>query len=188
MSGHERLVAERKRRLFAPLHGRVLEIGAGAGANMPYLPADIKLLALEPNGYFHEALRSTAQRHSIQLQLIDGSAEHIPIADESLDAVISTLVLCSVQHQEAVLREIHRVLKFGGRFCFLEHVAAPRGRVLRTVQDWWNPAHGWLCDGCHLNRDTESAICEVGFSQVEAEQFETGLPLVSPHLSGFAIK
>ena len=110
------------------------------------------------------------------------------LTDSSVDAVIGTLVLCSVSELQLVLLEIIRVLKPGGRFYFIEHVAAPTGSWLSLLQGGVRPAWQYLFDGCQSNAKTLEEIKAAGFSKVIYEEFQAPLPVVSPHISGFAEK
>ncbi len=187
MSGYERVVADRKAALFHDVSGRVLEIGAGPGPNLRYLPKQVEYFAVEPNPYFHDVLKHEGKRQGIHVEILEGSAERIPLPDASVDFVISTLVLCSVRDQNEVLAEVWRVLKPGGRFLFVEHVAATKDRFLRTIQNLWTPVHSRICDDCQLNRDTRMAIAS-NFASADIDDFETHMPLVSPHIMGRARK
>ena len=111
-----------KRSLFADLRGTVLEIGAGKGANFGLLPGQVRWVGLEPAG---RRRRRLARGHAGVV--LAGIGEQIPLRDHSVDAVISTIVLCSVRDQDRVLTEVRRVLRPGGVFVFCEHVAAPAG-------------------------------------------------------------
>ena len=119
---------ERKSTAFADLPPTVVELGAGVGANMRYLPVGAHLVAIEPNPYMHKRLRRAARSHGVDLEILSVVGERIDLPDASADAVISSLVLCSVRDPDAVLAEIRRVLRPGGRFSFAEHVAAKRTR------------------------------------------------------------
>ena len=125
---YEQWMAERKRRLLGGLKGVVVEIGPGAGANLPYLKGDIGWIGVEPNPYARPYLERAAREAGVAFEVRGGNAERLPVTDASADAVIGTLVLCSVADVTTALREIRRVLKPGGRFVFIEHVAAPAGR------------------------------------------------------------
>ncbi len=185
---YERLVAERKRALFAELTGDVLEIGPGAGANLPYVPRGIRWIGLEPNVHMHAYLRKEAERLGLAVELRTGTAERTGLADASVDAVVATLVLCSVADQAAVLQETLRVLRPGGRFIFVEHVAAPRGTWRRRVQRWARPVTEFCGDGCHPDRETWTAIERAGFEEVQLERFELPIGLMAPHVAGVAVK
>ena len=124
----------------------------------------------------------------VAFELRDGNAERLPVRDASADAVIATLVLCSVAEVGAALREIRRVLKPGGRFVFIEHVAAPAATWRRRLQRWVRPLWRVIADGCHPDRDTLSAIRAAGFARVEVEQFQAPAGLVAPHIAGIAVQ
>jgi ubiquinone/menaquinone biosynthesis C-methylase UbiE len=187
-TSYNRMVADRKHTLFHQLSGTVLEIGAGTGANLAFLPQGIRYLAIEPSLAMQGYLEAEAATVGIDLEIRTGIAEALPIADNSVDAVISTLVLCSVHDMQAAVAEILRVLKPGGQFRFIEHVAAPPATWTRRWQDWLNPAWQLLADGCHPNRETWRAVESAGFSQVALEHFQLPLGLSSPHIAGVATK
>lgn len=178
----------RKHRLFGSLKGEVLEIGAGAGVNLQYLSEDVHWIGLEPNVFFHPYILKEASRLNRQVDVRVGQAEELNSNDDSLDAVIGTLVLCSVEELMPVLREIFRVLKPGGRYYFVEHVAAPRGTLLRFLQDLLRPIWQKILQGCRPNQETLQMIKRVGFEEVVHEEFRGPLPLVRPHISGYARK
>lgn len=187
-----RLYGPRKRDLFARALGGagpspvVVEIGAGAGPNAAYLPVGTRWLVAEPNVHFHPHLRRAARRHQLHLTLLDGDAHRLPLADGSADAVVSTLVLCSVAHPARALAEAHRVVRPGGVFVFVEHVAAPAGTRLHRAQRTLRTPWGWLADGCRPDRDTLAAIRAAGFARVESETFRAPLGLAAPHVAGIA--
>src|ERR1700730_2587099 len=123
---YEDAVTARKRRLFGDLHGTVLELGPGGGVKLSYYPKNIRWIGIEPNPYNHPNIRKAAERsgiNHIEFRSLDGNK--VEANDSSIDSVVSTLVLCTVPDQEATLDEILRVLESGGRFAFIEHVAAP---------------------------------------------------------------
>ena len=163
---YERWMAERKRSLLGGLSGEVVEIGPGSGVNLSYLPRDVRWTGIEPNPHFHSYIRKEAARMDRPVRLKAGLAEDLGMEDASVDAVVGTLVLCSVDRVEAVLEEILRVLKPGGRFCFLEHVAAPQGSWLRRLQRGVCPVWSSLLDGCRPDADTPERIARAGFSQL----------------------
>ena len=182
-----RLYGDRKRRLLAGLSGTVVEVGTGAGPNAAYLPAGTRWIAVEPNVHFHPRLRAAAAAHGLDLDLRPGVAEALPVADGAADAVVCTLVLCSVDDVRQSLAEARRVLRPGGRFVFVEHVAAPRGTALRLAQRVVRAPWGWFGDGCRPDRETGRRIREAGFSHVELETFRVPLGLASPHVMGVAV-
>ncbi len=179
-----------KSRLFAGLPSTILEIGAGAGANFRYLQSGTRVIAVEPNRRLHHHLAGRARRHGIDLEVRQGTAESLPLPDSSVDAVIASLVLCTVPDVEAVLGEILRVLKPGGRFICIEHVAAPPssliGRSQRLVHRPWK----WLFEGCHTHRNTGRLLHQAGFSHVDIEPFTCQsifLPL-RPQIAAVCVK
>lgn len=185
---YEKAVGDRKRTLFANLHGDVLEIGPGTGPNLPYYGQDIHWIGIEPNPYMHSYLHKEAERLGLNIDLRSGTAERLEAEDNSMDAVVSTLVLCSVTEITSTLQEVLRVLKPGGRFLFIEHVAAPRGTWLRRVQRGIRPIWKVIGDGCHPDRETWIALENAGFESVNYQHFQAPVPLVSPHIVGVATK
>jgi len=185
---YERLVACRKRALFEGLAGTVLEIGPGTGANFAYYPPDIRWIGIEPNPFMHPHLRAAAARARLSIDICNGTADCLDLADESADVVVSTLVLCSVPDVSGALREIQRVLRPGGRFLFIEHVADSPGTWLRRAQRALRPFVKVLADGCHLDRETSLTIERHGFAGVDYQRFRLPIPLVSPHIIGVATK
>ena len=186
-----RLYGARKRALLGGIGGPgrvVVEIGAGAGPNAAYLAPGTRWVAVEPNVHFHRYLRRAARRRGLDLELVAGTAERLPLPDAAADAVVSTLVLCSVADVPAALAEARRVLRPGGRLVVIEHVAAPRGTPLRALQRALRRPWGLLADGCRPDRDTAAALQAAGFAHVELERFDAPLGLVRPHIAGVAVR
>lgn len=189
----DRLYGDRKRRLFAEVEGRggppvVVEVGPGAGPNARWLAPGTRWVCVEPNVHFHPHLRRAAAEHGLDLELLTGTAEAVPLADGAADAVVSTLVLCSVGDVGRSLAEARRVLRPGGRFVFVEHVAAPAGSWLRRTQTALRGPWGVLADGCRPDRETEAAIRAAGFASVTVERFRAPLGLAAPHVAGVAVE
>lgn len=181
-----RIYGARKRDLFADLEGTVVEIGPGTGVNLPYLPDGIRWIGLEPNPHMHDWLRPKLDDRHIDAELSTASAEQTELDDDSADVVISTLVLCSVPDVSAALQEIRRILKPGGTFRFIEHVAAQPGHWLRYVQKGIRPVWRPVADGCCPDRETGAVINQAGFAEVHYERFDARVPIVSPHIMGTA--
>lgn len=188
--GYESAMADRKQRLFENLQGNVLELGPGAGPNLTYFNPQMHWLGLEPNPYMHPYLQQKAEELGLDIDVQTATLADTPIADNSQDVVLCTLVLCSVPNLESTLQDILRVLKPGGRFLFIEHVIAPPGSLLRKVQTGLGPVWQVIGDGCQLDRDTGKVIESSGFAAVEYETFDAPVPIavVKPHIIGVAVK
>jgi ubiquinone/menaquinone biosynthesis C-methylase UbiE len=178
----------RKRDLLGSLTGTVVEIGSGTGPNLRYLPPGVRVVGIEPNPHMHGYFLREARTERRGASLVRGVAESLPFPDESVDAVLATLVLCSVSDLDQVLGEVLRVLKPGGRFLFVEHVAAPDGTWLRRIQGWVRPVWSAVGDGCEPDRNTEENLRNAGFREVRLDRFSVPLLLVSPHIAGVAEK
>lgn len=157
-----------RRELLAGLKGDVLEIGAGTGANLDCYPPGLRSLTLsEPQAAMRARLSArVGARTGLPPTVLPHAAEALPLPDASVDAVVCTLVLCSVPDPAATLAAVRRVLRPGGRLLFLEHVAADDPATL-AWQRRLQPAWGWVAGGCQLARHTEGALGEAGFA-VEA--------------------
>jgi ubiquinone/menaquinone biosynthesis C-methylase UbiE len=177
-----------RRELLSVAHGDVLEIGAGTGANIGYYPAAVRRLVLaEPNAGMRARLkRKVGERDDVTV--VDANAEAIPLPDKAFDFVVSTLVLCSVDSPGRSLAEVWRLLRPGGRFLFLEHVAA-EGRPSRLRwQRVLEPAWRCLAGNCHLTRNTAGSIAEMGFQveDVRQESIRKVAGVVRPSIRGVA--
>src|SRR5262249_18810709 len=122
-------------------------------------------------------------------EIADASGEALPFEDASFDAVVTTLVLCSVRDVVTALRQVHRVLRPGGRLAFLEHVAStdPKRRAWqRRIEPIWKH----LAGNCHLTYETEAAIAAAGFQieSVRRESIRKVMPLARPSVRGWARK
>lgn len=188
--GMHRVYGSRKRSLFADLPDTVVEIGPGPGTNVRYYRPGTRLIAVEPAPQMHRALRRAARRRGVELELHPRGAEILELDDQSVDAVVATLVLCSVDDPRAVLSEVRRVLRPGGRFIFLEHVAADPGTRLHRLQGWLRKPWAWTFEGCELRRNTGAIIRAAGFDEVEEERFRVSLSPMpfSPHVAGIATR
>lgn len=175
--------------LLAQAQGRVLEIGAGDGANLPFYPADVQVTLLEPNPYLLTYVKDELPDVCCTVEgSVRGWGERLPFGTAHFDTVVTTHVLCSVRDQGQVLAEIRRVLRPGGRFLFLEHVAAPPRSLTLVVQRALNPAWSALGDGCHLTRQTSLSIEAAGFRAVDMRFFRAPYPpFISPHIVGVAL-
>lgn len=186
----DRLLRPHKRALFADLPPTVAELGPGVGANLRYLRPGSRLVAVEPNPAMHAGLRARADRARVTLELHPTVAECIDLPDESVDAVISSLVLCTVPDPAAAVAEVFRVLRPGGRYAFLEHVAAPDGTALRRLQRAVRRPWGWFFEGCSCERDLRAVIEGAGFDRTAITDHRMPGPFLpaAPQISGVATK
>jgi SAM-dependent methyltransferase len=179
MGGYlDRHLRAHKSLAFADLPPTVVELGAGVGANLRYLPAGTHLTAIEPNPYMHARLRRAARSHGVDLEIRSVVGERIDLPDASADAVISSLVLCSVRDPDAVLAEVRRVLRPGGRFSYVEHVVAEPGTPTRWTQRILRRPWAWLFEGCSCERDLAGVIRSAGFTSVELEGYGIHSPFL----------
>lgn len=186
---YELRVADRKQALFSGIRGNVLEIGPGTGANLVYLPVGIKWIGIEPNIYMHGYLMELGAQLGVRLDLRVGNAEQLQVPDDSLDAVISTQGLCWRTDPASVMREIQRVLKPGGRFLFMAHVAAESGTKLRRWQHLACPLCALLGDECHPALEIRRDIEQAGLKLMKLDYFEVAAAFFSkPQVAGVAIK
>lgn len=191
LAGPERAgLARAREALLAGAHGRVLEIGAGTGANLAHLPADLRSLTLvEPSEPMRRRLRTRLDALRDRLpedtRVVDGHAAALPVEDASIDTVVSTLVLCSVPDLAAAVGELRRALAPGGRLLLIEHVGGHGGTALaqRVIDPVWRVA----ARGCRLVRDTRSALEAGGFDTRDVEDWlMPGGGVTGPALLGTA--
>jgi SAM-dependent methyltransferase len=181
-----------RRRLLQGLSGTVLELGAGHGLNFPHYPAGVvEVVAIEPEPTLRAAAaRAEAAGASVPVRVLPGVADALPLEDESVDAAVASLVLCSVPDQDRALAELRRVLRPGGELRFYEHVISRRGpkRLLLQLADrsgLWPRIAG----GCHPARDTGAAIERAGFQVRSREELmfaASRLEPSIPHILGVA--
>lgn len=218
VADYNELAGPFKEQLFAELNMmqpadggklKILEIGGGSGANFKYFKVPAVVDIVEPNPHFVTFFDKTrAEYASDKLQINDmkqGYGEDLKAAgipDSSVDAVIMTLVLCSVQDQEKCIKEIQRVLKPGGKFFYMEHILAKEGdTLLRTIQQIVSKIGLWPClfDGCFIDRPTDMVMEKcAGWDQVKQTRYELPQPrkfffktvreAIKPHVFGVAMK
>jgi SAM-dependent methyltransferase len=183
------LTRDHKRAVFSGLPAELVEVGPGVGANFSYLPPGCRLTAIEPNPYMHDVLQRRAARRGIGVQIRSVTGDAIDLDDQSTDAVISSLVLCTVADPGQVLSEIRRILRPGGRYVFLEHTAAPDGTFLRAIQRAVRRPWGWVFEGCSCERDLAAVIRAAGFRSVQLSQYRLRSPFipVNTQIAGTAI-
>jgi ubiquinone/menaquinone biosynthesis C-methylase UbiE len=191
LSMSEETLSDYRRALLADTYGNVLEIGFGTGLNLPFYPETVtKLTTIDSNpgacAIASRRIQKTPHSFDIELQTLSG--ESLPMTDRAFDCVVSTWTLCSIADVRQALREIHRVLKPGGQFFFVEHGLSD-DRKVQVWQNRLNPMQRIIGDGCNFNRDMRQLV-EQQFSQVVIESFsEPSLPAVAGYFyKGIAIK
>jgi SAM-dependent methyltransferase len=190
-AAEERGAHEHRERLLAGLSGRVAEVGAGHGLNFAHYPSAVdEVIAIEPEPTLRAGAERAAAAAPVSVRVLPGVADGLPLTDAGADAVVASLVLCSVPDQQRALAEIKRVLRPGGELRFYEHVipnCQPK-RVVVQVLDYSGllPA---IAGGCHPARDTTGAILRAGFEIEEIDRFgfspQRFQPLI-PHILGRA--
>jgi ubiquinone/menaquinone biosynthesis C-methylase UbiE len=156
------LVPYRKRAL-KQAQGRVLEIGIGSGLNLQHYPKAVgRVFGLEPSAHLAAMARRAASGVAFPVNVIEESAETIPLDDGTIDVVVSTWTLCSVSDVGRALAELRRVLKPGGLFLFVEHGLSPDQSV-RSWQHRLTPVWRCCAGGCHLNRPIDELVESSGF-------------------------
>jgi len=195
---YDRMLAPEERRFLGKireemlhdLSRRVLEIGAGTGANFQYYTNGAHVVATEPDPYMLKRAEQKLKDLDTPIELRQAAAEELPFEDSSFDTVVATLVMCSVGDPKKAFSEIRRVLKPGGEYRFYEHVRYENAFAAFS-QDIVTPVWRWFGAGCHPNRDTERSIREAGFEITRLERTKP-LPPVPPmiwsrpHLRGVA--
>ncbi|GAB2792574.1 class I SAM-dependent methyltransferase [Amycolatopsis magusensis] len=183
-------MAEHRRALLRGLTGTVIEVGAGDGMNFQHYPPQVtRVLAVEPEPHLHGLARAAATRAPVSVEVVDGLADRLPAEGGSADAVVASLLLCSVADPAAALGEFRRVLTPGGQLRFLEHVRAetPGLRRIQRIMD----ATIWprLAGGCHTGRDTVTTIEQNGFGieHLDRFRFPDAATPTSFHVLGTAV-
>jgi SAM-dependent methyltransferase len=178
--------------LLAGASGRVLEVGAGYGANFAHYPPEVtEVVALEPEPRLRAKADHAAGSAPVPVTVRPGVAEDLDVDDASFDVAVASLVLCSVRDPARALAELRRVLKPGGELRYYEHVrgATPgKVRFQRCVDVVWP----FLAGGCHVTRPTGESIARGGFTVRDERRFDFPEPPranpASPHVLGIAVR
>ncbi|XP_069347090.1 thiol S-methyltransferase TMT1A [Eulemur rufifrons] len=194
-------MASKKRELFSNLQefagpsGKLslLEVGCGTGANFKFYPPGCRVTCIDPNPNLEKFLiNSVAENRHLQFErFVVAAGENMhQVADGSMDVAVCTLVLCSVENQEQILREVCRVLRPGGAFYFMEHVAAEPSTWNSFWQQVLDPIWFLVFGGCYLTRETWKTLERASFSELKLHHIQAPLswPLVRPHIYGYAVK
>ena len=174
--------------LLQHARGRTVELGSGTGLNLAHYPDDLDELVLtEPEAPMRARLERKLGRSGRSARVLCAGAERLPFDDGSVDTVVSTLVLCTVDAPDVALQEIARVLRPDGQLLFVEHVRSESAR-LASWQD--RLARPWqrFAEGCRCNRATVELIkaCELEVDQLRAASWRAMPPIVRPLVAGRA--
>jgi ubiquinone/menaquinone biosynthesis C-methylase UbiE len=162
--------------------GTVLEIGFGSGLNLPHYPREVtKVIGVDPSHTSARLARTRIAAAPFPVELIGLTAETIPVADASVDAIVSTFTLCTIPDVAGALTEMRRALKPEGRFYFVEHGHDDDSRVARW-QDRLDGFEQKMFGGCHLNRDISTLIRRAGF---DIERLDHAYLKGAPKFAGF---
>lgn len=173
--------------LLGDISGTVAEIGGGTGANLPHYRSADRVVICEPDAEMRARLGDKLGRAHVPVETSADAADAIDAPDNSFDAVVSTLVLCTVPDPSAAFAEARRVLRPGGRLYFLEHVRGHDEKVIRT-KERIEPVWSWLALGCHVTRDTVGLLESDGWTvEVRNEISPSKLPgFLKPFVQGVA--
>lgn len=174
---YDRLVAPMERTVLGPIRselvggltGSVLDVGAGTGANLPHFRDATAVVAAEPDPAMRRRLTARLGEAAVPVEVSDAGAQALPFPDASFDAVVFTLVLCTVPDPGAALAQARRVLRPGGTLVALEHVRGHGGHA--RWQSRLDPVWTRVMAGCHLDRDTAATIRSAGFEPDHEERF-----------------
>ena len=169
MSGES--FANYRRAVLANAIGSVLEIGFGTGLNLAYYPQSRvnKITSVDVNPGMNKLAQKRIEASSIEIDFQVLNGEKLPMADDTFDTVVSTWTLCSIKQVETAIAEIHRVLKPGGKFLFIEHGLSNEPNI-QTWQHRLTPIQKVIGDGCHLNRPIRTLIAKQ-FNNLDIQEF-----------------
>jgi ubiquinone/menaquinone biosynthesis C-methylase UbiE len=171
MSMRQERLEPYRRRVVPPASGRVLEVGVGSGINFRfYADRTTEIVGIDPSAKLLTMAESAAAQAPARVELIEGSAEAVPLENRSVDTVVSTWTLCSIPDVRRALQEMRRVLRPDGRLLFVEHGRSAEPNIARWQQRL-TPAWRRFAGGCHLDRPIETLIKDAGFA---IDRIDTG--------------
>ena len=177
MASPEKSLHKNRNKLISSLKGKILDVGVGTGVNFQFYHPKASVIAVEPSkAMIKKALPKIPKTANIQILNygINDSALENEIEESSLDAIICTLVLCTVPKPELALKNFKRWLKPSGKLIILEHIRSKK-HFHGKMQDWANPIWKTVGEGCNLNRNTDELIKELGFKLQEEKYFKGGI-------------
>ncbi len=181
-------LAKLRAELVDGLRGDVLEVGTGTGAMFPAYGVDVRVAAIEPDDEFRVAAEEAARAARATIRVLPGTAESLPFDDASLDAIVTSTVLCCVRSAAETLAEFRRVLKPQGQLRLLEHVRSerwPAGFLMDLLNPLWLRVNKM---GCHCNRRTVDAVRNAGFDIASAREYSVESPAAPALMPGRLIK
>uniref|UniRef100_A0A2P2HWY8 Methyltransferase-like protein 7A n=1 Tax=Hirondellea gigas TaxID=1518452 RepID=A0A2P2HWY8_9CRUS len=180
---------------------RILEIGVGTGTNFQFYPEGCHLVVVDPNPHFkkyYDANRAKFPQIKSEEIIVAGGENMDMVADNSIDVVVISLVLCSVNSTQQILQQVRRVLVPGGKLFFVEHIGewdTKKHNFKKMFQDIFTYLRIWpyLFDGCELTRDTLKELEQAGFSKLNAKRKYAPIEhsffqILNPHVVGNATK
>lgn len=187
------LFGDHRAYLAKDLSGTVLDLGAGTGAMFPYFAesrgrtAGLTVHAVEPDPHMRRQADRRAAAEGIDVDVVEATADALPYPDATFDAVVASLVFCTLPDVDAALAEVARVLKPGGELRFFEHVRG--GGPYGHFQDLIEPAWRMVAGGCHPNRNTEELFRSApAFELAAIERFTLPVPPVTPYVRGRLVR
>ena len=178
-------MSQQRRVVLSEAAGEVLEVGFGTGLNLSFYPQEVaRVTGVDPNVGMMRLAARRVDATTIPVTAMIADAANLPLADESFDIAVSTWTMCSIADLPEALREIHRVLRPGGRLLFVEHGLSPTRR-LAAWQHRLTPINRRLAEGCHLDRDIERIVSESPLEMEMCDKFY--LPHV-PKIAGFTYR
>ena len=178
-------LAKHRKDVLEEVSGNILEIGFGTGLNLAHYPSAIKkITTVDVNAGMNILAQKRINQSSIEVENLTLNGENLPMGDESFDSVVSTWTMCSIKNIDQAMREIHRVLRPGGRFFFIEHGLSDDKKVQKW-QNRLNPLQKMWADGCHMNRKINEIIEK---SKIRVEKLDRFYMEKSPKCLGYFYK
>jgi len=172
-----------RERVCAGLRGDVVEIGFGSGSNVAFYPSEVsKVTAVEPSDVAWRLAGRRLADTAVPVERSGLDGQSLPFPDDTFDTALSTWTMCTIPDAAAALREVRRVLKPGGRLCFVEHGLAPDVNVQRW-QRRFEPVQKRVAGGCHITRQIPELIADAGFTVTDVDVFYADGPKILGALS-----